>query len=485
MAAYTANLLIFRQLFQGADVARENLTAGRVLGFDCPAGKSQAFLWDARTPGLALRVTPNGARAFVFQSRLKDGSALRMTIGDPASWTIPAAQAEARRLQGLIDQGKDPRIERAATVAQQAVERQAVKAARARLEVSGLEAWAAYCKDRRSHWSERHHAEHLAYASPGGMDRRRAREKLTRPGALHALLARPLAGIDAEAVRTWVTRESRTRAATAQLGFRLLHAFINWCAEHSAYRSIVNAEACKGRKTREKLGRSKAKDDALQREQLKAWFSEVRKLAPVPAIYLQALLLTGARREELAGLRWDDVDFQWRSLRIRDKVEGERTIPLTPHVLMLMRELKTRNEKPPETPRKLRVDPEESERLRREWKPSPWVFASRAAASGRLQEPRIAHNRALAAAGLPHLTLHGLRRSFGTLAEWVEVPVGVVAQIQGHKPSAIAEKHYRVRPLDLLRMWHERIEAWILSEAGIELPPAMQVGSGRSDPVNV
>jgi intergrase/recombinase len=45
----------------------------------------------------------------------------------------------------------------------------------------------------------------------------------------------------------------------------------------------------------------------------------------------------------------------------------------------------------------------------------------------------------------------------------------VVAQIQGHKPSAIAEKHYRVRPLDLLRMWHERIESWLLAKAGLQL----------------
>jgi hypothetical protein len=43
-----------------------------------------------------------------------------------------------------------------------------------------------------------------------------------------------------------------------------------------------------------------------------------------------------------------------------------------------------------------------------------------------------------------------------------------VAQIQGHKPSAIAEKHYRRRPLDLLRMWHVRIETWMLEQAGIE-----------------
>lgn len=43
----------------------------------------------------------------------------------------------------------------------------------------------------------------------------------------------------------------------------------------------------------------------------------------------------------------------------------------------------------------------------------------------------------------------------------------MVAQIQGHKLSAIAEKHYRHRPLDLLRSWHDRIEMWILKQAGI------------------
>jgi integrase len=130
-------------------------------------------------------------------------------------------------------------------------------------------------------------------------------------------------------------------------------------------------------------------------------------------------------------------------MTIRDKVEGERTIALTPYVAGLLAAL----------PRRTR-----------------WVFSSPAAESGRLQEPRIAHNRALTAAGLTDLSLHGLRRSFGTLSEWVEVPTGVVAQIMGHKPSATAEKHYRRRPLDLLRQWHTKLEGWILAEAGIAQP---------------
>ena len=68
------------------------------------------------------------------------------------------------------------------------------------------------------------------------------------------------------------------------------------------------------------------------------------------------------------------------------------------------------------------------------------------------------------------MSIHGLRRSFGTLAEWVECPSGISAQIMGHKPSALAEKHYRKRPIDMLRMWHTKIEKFILDEAGIEQP---------------
>ena len=55
----------------------------------------------------------------------------------------------------------------------------------------------------------------------------------------------------------------------------------------------------------------------------------------------------------------------------------------------------------------------------------------------------------------------------------------MVAQIQGHKPSATAEKHYRRRPLDLLRMWHVKIEGWILEQAGIEQPGEEQASGQR------
>ena len=90
--------------------------------------------------------------------------------------------------------------------------------------------------------------------------------------------------------------------------------------------------------------------------------------------------------------------------------------------------------------------------------------------TGRLTDPSIAHRKACTVAGL-EVTLHGLRRSFASLCEWIEMPAGIAAQIQGHAPQGVREQNYIRRPLDLLRMWHVKIEAWILNEAGITFVP--------------
>ena len=270
-------------------------------------------------------------------------------------------------------------------------------------------------------------------------------------------------------VAEWLEKEAETRPTNAGQSYRILRAFIRWSDNLPEYRNIISAQAYSASSVRDALPKNRAKDgDSLQREQLPNWFAAVRKIPnQVISYYLQGLLLTGARREELAALRWEEVDFQWRSITIRDKVEGTRTIPLTPYFASLLSELKRINGTPPNVRQMRRL-----ETAGKEWAPSPWVFSSSTAASGRLMEPRIAHTQALEAAGLPHVSLHGLRRSFGTLCEWVEVPSGVSAQIMGHKPSALAEKHYRRRPLDMLRKWHDQIESWILEQAGVVFVPA-------------
>lgn len=448
---------------------RERLTPDRIRRFTCPEGTKQVFLWDTEAPRLAVRATA-GAKSYIFEAKL-NRQTVRVTIGKVSAWNLDDARTEARRLQTLIDQGTDPRQEKAERIAATEAKREDAR----RKAAPALEAWTAYLEARTPRWSARNLLDHQRLSAKGGEPKTRGRKSsedtTKQPGILRPLLVLPLAQLSAERVRAWLVDEAAKRPTQARIAFGNLRTFLNWCADRPEYSKEVQPDACAARVAREQLPKKAAKDDCLQREMLRPWFEQVLAIDnPIHSAYLQALLLTGARREELAGLRWEDVDFQWRSMSIRDKVEGERTIPLTPYVADLLRDLKTSNDTPPPAYRIVRGKKVANDV--ENWKASPWVFSSKTAASGRLQEPRIPHNKALAAAGLPELTLHGLRRSFGTLAEWVECPAGISAQIMGHKPSAIAEKHYRRRPLDLLRQWHTKIEGWILEQAGIDQPAA-------------
>ena len=429
---------------------RVRLTAGRVDAFSCPTGKPQAFLWDTETPTLALRATPTGRKTYIFESRL-NGATIRINIGTLADWPIEKARTQAQTLKMLVDGGTDPREvkrDRQAAAAQK-------KAAAAVHAVTVGEVWTTYLEARRLQWGERHYKDHETLSKAGGeVAKRGTRGRgVTIAGPLYSLLALPLRELDAPTIEAWAARETKTRPTPARLAWRLLKAFLSWCAEHSEtdpetkevkfpYAQLLpSANPAKTKKTREALGKAGIKRDALMREQLTVWFDAVRQVHnPMIAAYLQTLLLTGARPGEVLALRWDEINIKWRGLTIRDKVEGERVIPLTPYVSHLLHALPRRNE---------------------------WVFSSLTAAGGVLTIPRKQHGEACAVAGIDGLTLHGLRRSFKSLTEWLEVPAGVVAQVMGHKPSATAEKHYTVRPLDLLRVHHEKIEAWILEQAGI------------------
>jgi len=413
-----------------------SFTAPKIERLKCELGKLQSFYWDNKTPTLGIRVTANGAKSYIFQSWFIN-KAIRITIGDVKSWSIPKAQAEARHYKVLTDQGIDPRTLSAEKNAKAAAEKTAKAMA---IEIWGDE----FIKDRKSKWGARQLANYQSVIKKGGGKITRGLKPGMAPiiqnGILRDLLSQPLPLITRYEVAKWLKKEIPRRPTWTRMAFSLLRAFIAWANDHSTYKDLVQADAC----SRHELPKPNSKDDCLQKEQLKDWFKGVKKINnPVISIYLQILLLTGARREELAPLKWVEVDLKWRAIVIKDKVEGTRQIPITPYVCFLLNTIPRQNE---------------------------YVFFSETSLSGRIQEPRIAHNKALNLVGLPHISIHGLRRSFGTLAEWVECPSGISAQIMGHKPSALAEKHYRKRPIDMLRMWHTKIERFMLEEANIAQP---------------
>jgi integrase len=440
----------------------QDLTHGLLERAACPKVLPFVLVRDADKKGLRLRVTKAGGKHWQFETRIK-GKLFTRALGEWPAVSIDDAKAEAHRLRGLTEKGIDPREgerqqqeAKAAAIAERAAKEahQAKQEAAQALNVG--EVWTVYIEERRPHWGDLHLRDHIDKAKAGGLPsgRRGGGKELTKPGPLAALMPLALKDLDQATIEAWAANEGKTRASSARLAWRLLTVFLTWCGEQSEYADLLPAKnPAKTKKARESLGKAGTKSDVLQREQLAVWFAAVQQLPnPVIAACLQMMLLTGARPGEVLGLRWENINTQWKGIQIKDKVEGTREIPATPYMLHLLAALPRRNE---------------------------WVFPSATSASGCLTEPNNPHTRACKSAGLEGLTLHGLRRSFSSLTEWLEVPAGVVAQIQGHKPSATAEKHYKVRPLELLRVHHEKIEAWILEQAEVTFDAKAAPGALR------
>ena len=445
-------------------MAKERLTAPKVAGFTCPPDKAQAFKWDAATPGLGLRVTPTGKPAYIFQGRFQDKT-LRVTIGSPDAWSIPQAQERARELQRQIDAGRDPREVKAETIAADVAKRTAEVAD----VLTVAEVWPRYMAEgkpkRKAAWKPRYVADLKAAASLGGEPKKRGTGK-TKPGHLAALMPLRLASIDQDTIREWYAKEAKTAPIQAARAVAMFSGFLGWCATKKDLRALVQKDAARASELGDVLPGVNKRRDALEIDQLPAWFAGTDKLQSRAArAYLQALVLTGARREEMAALRWADVDFQWQKLTIADKVEATRVIPLTPYMAHLIGGLPRFNDW---------VFASVRLKKGRKGAPPEWVQAS---ASGRLAEPRAPHADVLADAGIPHVSIHGLRRTFSLLGEAAGAPAGAIAQVMGHKPSAIAEG-YRPRSIDALRPYLAQIERFILDKAGVQFDPATAGAGG-------
>lgn len=421
-----------------------SITDASIAAFTCPAEKGQEFLRDRKTTGLCVRATPSGTKTFVFESKLK-GKTIRLTLGTVGLMTLEQARTQALANATLLDQGKDPReIERERQEAERVQ-----KETEAAQEITGLEVWEKYAQAKASTWAPATKADAVQLTTPGRP--KKNGEGMTQQGVLYPLLSRPLKCITTELVEAWGREQNAQRATTTAKAWRNLRAMLNWCNEREEFEfsmpqgksNPLNA----GGRLRDVFKKTGVKNDAIEREQLKSWFDVALKQNPITSAYLQVLLLTGSRAGEIRNLRWENLDFRWKTITISAGLYDQRVIPMTPYIEYLLSRLPTRND---------------------------WIFTSTRlnAADARMKSPNKAMKRVCVHAGIPHVSLHGLRRSFATLTEWLEIPVGVVAQIQGHAPSALAEKHYKRRPVDMLRKYAERIETWILEQAGVKFTPA-------------
>lgn len=432
----------------------QELTDGLIERLTCRTDiKAQAFLRDTKAPGLRVRVTNTGTKSFVFEAKL-NRQTIRRTIGDVRAWTIEAARIEANKLRVTLDRGTDPReVERQ----QDAAKAAEITAAAAKALTVG-DIWPRYLAEgkpkRKDAWKPGYRASLDVMAAPGGVKKKRGKG-LTRPGPIYPLMVLALGDVTEDALQIWFEREAKASKHQAARALMMFRGFLRWCSARPEYRKLIDRDAGKAPAILENLPSNTKRTDCIEAAQLSNWWQGVEQLSNRTAsVYLRALLLTGARKEELAALTWANVDFRWRKLTIADKVEQTRTIPLTPYLAQILAML----------PRaKLPNDLQ-----------NPCVFAS-ASKSGRLTDTRASHLKALQSANISDkLTIHGLRRTFIQRGRSV-VPAGAVAQIAGHKPSGTADG-YAILPLDDLRPYAAQIEAHILEQAGIKFDAKAEPG---------
>jgi len=153
---------------------------------------------------------------------------------------------------------------------------------------------------------------------------------------------------------------------------------------------------------------------------------------PAAILAIRLLLLTGCRKSEILGLRWEHVDFERACLRLPDSKTGTKTVPLGAPVLELLAE---------------------AERL------SPWVCPG-----GRRGEPLKnlykPWGRICRAAGITGVRPHDMRHSYVSAGTAGGESLVIVGAIVGHSAAGMTERYAHLSD-DPVRAAADRISSAI------------------------
>lgn len=234
------------------------------------------LVWDSKLSGFGLKVTPSGSRVFVFQYRMggRGAKVRRYTIGKFPGLTVEAARKIATELNAQKSRGIDP---------------QAVKIAERRM-ASEL-AFAAYAEGFiDGHLKQAWKSSHADGAA------------LLRNYAAPVLRNTALPDIDRAAIKRVLAR-AQGKAATARNLFAVLRLLFN----HAADSGDLAVSPMLGQKA---PPMPVSRDRTLNDVELElVWRCSDALEYPFGPL-VRMLILTGARREEVAGLDWSELDRQ-------------------------------------------------------------------------------------------------------------------------------------------------------------------------------
>ena len=365
-------------------------------------------IWDSELPGFGLRVFASGKRSYVLQYRSL-GRSRRYTIGLHGVWTPETARLEAKAQLGRIARGDNPAEEkqldhRALTVKQLC-----------ELYRNDLEAGLILGKGGRPKKAS------TIYTDLGRIKRhivpllgnRRVKD-LTRADATK-LLKDVMAGNTRISVKTEKLRGKsivRGGPGTASRTLGLFGAILTYAINAG----IIDSNPAHGIR--------KPEDQVRQRRLTEAEYRTLgRVIAGIgsdhtystSADIIRLLALTGCRRSEIIGLRWDEIDSEGSCLRLTDSKEGYSIRPVGLPVLEFLDE-------------------------RRPYADGEFVF------TGLRHSPvfgAFPHqwNRIFKGSALDGLTAHVLRHSFASLANDLGFTEVTIAALVGHVKGSVTSKY--------------------------------------------
>jgi integrase len=251
-------------------------------------GERDRVYWDKSLSGFGLKVTPAGRKVYLYRYRIAvPGKAAKthpitLTIGKHGELTPDQARDAATALAGKIAAGEDPR----ADTRQKLIE--AEKRTR-------LDAGLAF-NMKADQWLD--HYEHEKERRPSSVQQAKL---VVRKYLKPALRSAPMPQIGKSDIQSIIDTIPVRQKATRRAVFAYASVLFSWAAS----RGYVDRNPLLDM---DKPDAPKARERVLNDEELTSVWRASTELPNPFGLFYRLLILTGQRRDEVASLRWADLD---------------------------------------------------------------------------------------------------------------------------------------------------------------------------------